>query len=165
DPARGHRDDPPGRGRTVAPPRGPGPQGREEDRPAGARAHRPEVPPVRRHDPRGVVRRLVPPVLPDLPDGRQAPGRPPPVPPPQVAGPRGTRRPPAASAGSGPGAAPGPGMGVGREPLVQFGSGTSGKRGATLVQRLSWQPSSRVKRVSIFLPFQVPLTVATSGPP
>ena len=60
------------------------PEGGEEGRPAGARAGRPAVPGVRRHRARGVVRRLGAAVLPDLPDRRQAAGRPPDVPPAQV---------------------------------------------------------------------------------
>jgi len=43
--------------------------------------------------------------------------------------------------------------------------GTSPNRGATLVQRWSSQPSLRVNVVSMVVPFQVPLTVAISGPP
>ena len=47
-------------------------QGREEDQPRGARQDRPEVPGVRRRRARGVVRRLEPAVLRDVPDRRQA---------------------------------------------------------------------------------------------
>ncbi len=65
-------------------PRGRGPQGGEEGRAAGARPHRAAVPGVRRHGARGVLRRLVTAVLPDLPDRRQAARRPPVVPPAQV---------------------------------------------------------------------------------
>ena len=51
-------------------------QGREEDQPRGARPRRRDLPGLRRHRPRGQLRRLEPAVLPDLPDRRQAPGRP-----------------------------------------------------------------------------------------
>ena len=51
-------------------------QGREAFRAAGARPHRPAVPGLRRHRARGVVRRQVVPVLPDVPDRRQGAGRP-----------------------------------------------------------------------------------------
>src|SRR6185437_14082564 len=54
------------------------------ERPARARPDRAGVPGVRGHHPGGLVRRLVPPVLPDLPDRRQATGRPAAVPPAQV---------------------------------------------------------------------------------
>lgn len=43
--------------------------------------------------------------------------------------------------------------------------GTSPNKGATFVQRWSSQPSLRVNVVSTAAPFQVPLTVAISGPP
>ena len=55
----------PGPGRERA-------QGREEVPPRGARAHRPALPGLRRHRPRGLVRRLQPAVLPHLPDRWQA---------------------------------------------------------------------------------------------
>ena len=61
------------------------PQGREEEQPVGARADRHALPGVRRHRARGVVRRLLAAVLPDLPDRRQAAGRPADVPAAQVA--------------------------------------------------------------------------------
>ena len=70
-------------GDAVERSRGPGrqrAQGREEDPPRGARPHRREVPGLRRHRARGQLRRLHPAVLPDLPDRRQAAGRPPDVP-------------------------------------------------------------------------------------
>ena len=54
-------------------------QGREEVEHARARAHRIAVPGVRRHRARGELRRLVAPVLSDLPDRWEAPRRPPPV--------------------------------------------------------------------------------------
>ena len=50
----------------------------------GARPGRAAVPGLRRHGPRGVLRRFGPAVLPHLPDRRQAAGRPPDVPPAQV---------------------------------------------------------------------------------
>ena len=56
----------------------------EEDRDAGARAHRAALPGVRRHRAGGLLRRLLAAVLPDLPDRRQAARRPPAVPPAQV---------------------------------------------------------------------------------
>src|SRR5207248_470361 len=49
---------------------------------------RPGMRGVRRHDQGGLVRRFLAAVLPDLPDRRQATGRPPPVPPAQVVGAR-----------------------------------------------------------------------------
>ena len=52
-------------------------QGREEVQPRRARPHRREVPGLRRRGARGVVRRLEPAVLRDLPDRRQAARRPP----------------------------------------------------------------------------------------
>ena len=58
---------------------GQGAQGREARRHARARPHRPALPGLRRHRARGVVRRLVAAVLPDLPDRRQAARRPPDV--------------------------------------------------------------------------------------
>jgi Formamidopyrimidine-DNA glycosylase len=64
---------------TFGGPGGGGPEGREEERPAGARPGRPGVRSVRRHHQGGLVRRLLAAVLPDLPDRRQAAGRPPPV--------------------------------------------------------------------------------------
>ena len=51
-------------------------QGREEEQPRRARPHRPEVPGVRRRGARGVVRRLEPAVLRDVPDRREAARRP-----------------------------------------------------------------------------------------
>ena len=51
-------------------------QEREEVEPRGPRQGRPGLPRVRRHRARGVVRRLEPAVLPDLPDRREAAGRP-----------------------------------------------------------------------------------------
>ena len=71
--------------RAVGGPGRHGPEGREEERPARARPGRRALPGVRRHRPRGLVRRLRAPVLPDLPDRRQAASRPPPVPPAQIA--------------------------------------------------------------------------------
>jgi hypothetical protein len=62
----------PGRGRRP-------PEGGEEERPARPRPHRRALPGLRRHHPRGLLQRLLPPVLPDLPDGRQATGGPPDV--------------------------------------------------------------------------------------
>ena len=59
-------------------------EGGEALRAAGARPHRTAVPGVRRHRARGVVRRQVVPVLPDLPDRRQGAGRPAAVPAAQV---------------------------------------------------------------------------------
>ena len=61
-----------------------GPERREEERPAGTRPGRSGVPGVRRHRSGGLIRRLGPAVLPDLPDRRQAAGRPSPVPSAQV---------------------------------------------------------------------------------
>ena len=53
-----------------------GAQGRQAGRDAGARAHRRDLPRVRRRRARGVVRRLLAAVLRDLPDRRQAARRP-----------------------------------------------------------------------------------------
>ena len=61
---------------AVRRPAGRDAEGGEALRAAGARPHRTAVPGVRRHRARGVVRRQVVPVLPDVPDGRQDPGRP-----------------------------------------------------------------------------------------
>ena len=94
------RDRPRRRGRAVPRAGGQRAQGREEVAPRGARPHRAALPGLRRHRARGVVRRLQPAVLPDLPDRRQAAGRPPDVPPAEV-----TRR-PAGVIEPGPGRAP-----------------------------------------------------------
>ena len=51
-------------------------EGREEEQPRRPRPHRPEVPGVRRRGARGVVRGLEPAVLRDVPDRREAAGRP-----------------------------------------------------------------------------------------
>ena len=59
-------------------------QGRQARGHAGARPHGPDLPGLRRHRARGVVRRLLAPVLPDLPDRRQAARRPAAVPPAEV---------------------------------------------------------------------------------
>ena len=64
------------RGDAFRRPAGRDAEGREALRAAGARPHRPAVSGVRRHRARGVVRRQVIPVLPDVPDGRQGAGRP-----------------------------------------------------------------------------------------
>ncbi len=74
---------------TDAVSRSVGPAGRhpevgEAQRAGGARPDRPALPGVRRHGARGVLRRQVAAVLPDLPDRRQEPGRPPAVPAGQV---------------------------------------------------------------------------------
>ena len=61
---------------AIGRPAGRDAQGGEALRAAGARPHRAAVPGVRRHRARGVVRRQVVPVLPDLPDRRQGAGRP-----------------------------------------------------------------------------------------
>ena len=60
-------------------------QGREALGDAGARAHRAAVSRVRRHRPRGLVRRTVLPVLPHLPDPGSRVGGPPAVPSGQIA--------------------------------------------------------------------------------
>ena len=74
---RGHlvrrdQDDAGRSGRAVGGPGRRRPEGREEERPARARPDRPGLPGVRRHHQGGLVRRLGAPVLPDLPDRRQA---------------------------------------------------------------------------------------------
>ena len=71
---------PPGGGGTVRRPGGRRPEGREEVRAARARPGRGVLPGVRRHGAGGLVRRLRPAVLPDLPDRRQTARRPPDVP-------------------------------------------------------------------------------------
>ena len=68
DPRRGRRPVPRARGQRA--------QGREEVEPRRPRPHRPGLPGLRRHRARGVLRRLEPAVLPDLPDRRQAARRP-----------------------------------------------------------------------------------------
>ena len=59
-------------------------EGREEVQPRRARPHRRDVSGLRRHRAGGQLRRLQPAVLPDLPDRRQAAGRPPDEPPAEV---------------------------------------------------------------------------------
>ena len=78
------RDRPRRRGRPLARPGRQRAEGREEVAPRRPRPHRPALPGLRRHRPRGLLRRLQPAVLPDLPDRRQAAGRPPDVPPAEV---------------------------------------------------------------------------------
>ncbi|GGL65295.1 hypothetical protein GCM10010129_06060 [Streptomyces fumigatiscleroticus] len=62
-------------------------EGGEEERPARPRPHRRALPGLRRHRPRGLLQRLLAPVLPDLPDGRQAAGGPEAVPAAEVTAP------------------------------------------------------------------------------
>ena len=61
-------------------------EGQQAQPHAGARAHRPGLPGVRRHRARGHLRRLDVPVLPDVPDRRQAARRPRALAPPEVTG-------------------------------------------------------------------------------
>ena len=68
--------------RAASPPREL--KGEKKTTPGRPRTHRPDVPGVRRHGARGLVRRLEPAVLPHLPDRRQATGRPADVAPAQV---------------------------------------------------------------------------------
>ena len=70
------RDDAGRRGRALERAGGQRAQGREEEQPRRPRPHRAGLPGLRRRGARGVVRRLEPAVLPDLPDRREAARRP-----------------------------------------------------------------------------------------
>src|SRR6185312_5490221 len=74
------------RGGPLGGPGGGRPQGRKEDRFARARQDRPTLPSLWGHDPRGLLRRFLAPVLPHVPNRRQAASRPTAVPPAQVGG-------------------------------------------------------------------------------
>ena len=84
------RDHAPRRGEALGGTGGGRSQGREEDRTARARQDWSALPGLRGHDPRGLLRRLLAPVLPYLPDRRQAPSRPSAFPPAQVISMQGT---------------------------------------------------------------------------